>query len=73
MEEGWICEGWLCQEGELLLHLRERQDKRQLLGGKSRVLQDQVRVEKVSLGDTKQRHRYQDQEEPFKMSSAKSS
>ena len=40
MKEGWICEGWLCQEGELLLDLRERQDERQLLGGTSRVLKD---------------------------------
>ena len=38
-------EGWLRQEGELLLHLRDRQDKRQLLGGESRVLQDQEESE----------------------------
>ena len=40
MKERWIHEGWFHQEGELLLHIRDRQDERQLLGGKSRVLQD---------------------------------
>ena len=39
MEE-WIHEEWYSQEGELLLQLRESQDKRQLLGGNYRVLQD---------------------------------
>ena len=38
--EGWIHEGWCCQEGKLLLQLGESQDKRQLLGGNYRVLQD---------------------------------
>ena len=54
MKEGWIREGWLHQEGELLLHLRDRQDKRQLLGGESRVLLDREESEKVSLGDNDQ-------------------
>ena len=55
MKKGWIREGWLRQEGELLLHLRDRQDERQLLGGGSRVLQDRDESEKVSLGDTGRR------------------
>ena len=38
MKERWIHEGWFHQEGELLLHIRDRQDERQLLGGKSRVI-----------------------------------
>ena len=38
--EGWIREGWCCQEGELLIQLRESQDERQLIGGDYRVLQD---------------------------------
>ena len=51
--EGWIYEGWGHQEGELLLQLRERQNKRLLLGDVHRVLQDQEsRIERIVLGDT---------------------
>ena len=49
LKQGWICEGWSCQEGELLIWLRDSQDKRQLLGGKVRVIQDWVERETISL------------------------
>ena len=58
-----------------MLHLRERQDERQLLGGNDRVLQDQEETRKRSVlailddddVDIK------NQEDFFKMSSAESS
>ena len=47
--EGWIPEGWCCQEGELLIQLRESQDRRLLLGGNYRVLQDRESQDKRML------------------------
>ena len=47
--EGWIREGWCCQEGELLIQLREGQDVRLLLGGNYRVRQDRESQDKRIL------------------------
>ena len=76
MKEGWIREGWLCQEGELLLHLRERQDKRLFHGGDNRVHQDwkesgQKRC--VLMIPDEDDVDIKNQEDFFKMSSTKSS
>ena len=49
IKEGWIHEGWFCHEGELLIHLRDRQDGRQLLGDRVRVLQESGKTERRSV------------------------
>ena len=52
MKKGLICEGWLCHKEELLLHLRDRQDGRHLLGDRIRVLQDWEELKEGQSGDT---------------------
>ena len=67
IKEGWIHEGWFRHEGELLFHLRDRQDGRQLLGDRIRVLQDRGKLREGQSGDTSQVNIYQ--EDIFKKSS----
>ena len=68
IKEGWIREGWFHHEGELLIHLRDRQDRRQLLGDRVRVLQDRGELKEGQSGDTGHVNIYQ--EDFFKMSSS---
>ena len=66
IEEGWIRKGWFRHEGKLLIHLRDRQDGRQLLGDRIRVLQDWGKIIDSQSGDTGQVNTYQ--EDIFKKS-----